>query len=201
MSLLWFSPNVPVRTEVGHRYNCNNVQGAITELLKWSKRGRKSQIAADLCLDALDHKVRPEVLRDAFREAAAEQGVLLPTLWLPRAVPHSAGHLVTHCGTLLATKRWGRGFVGGFLMVSTEHYAWLRLLRSRDFRTQLPRVLGLGVELTLPDPWVARLENLDKAEIAHELASKRMPPSPSIGSSTGPHNDHPGRGSAPPQQR
>lgn len=171
-----------------------------------TKRGRKWKIAADLRLEALDHealdhKVRPEVLRDAFREAAAEQGVLLPTLWLPRAVPHSAGHLVTRCGTLLATKRWGRGFVGGFLMVSTEHYAWLRLLRSRDFRTQLPRVLGLGVELTLPDPWVARLENLDKAKIAHELATKRMPPSPSIGSSAGPHKDHPGRGSAPPQQR
>ncbi|MEI9409907.1 DUF982 domain-containing protein [Mesorhizobium salmacidum] len=80
MSLLWFSPNVPVRTSVGQCYNCNNVQGAITELLKWSKRGPKWQIAADLCIDALDHKVRPEIVRDAFREAAEEEGVLLPKL-------------------------------------------------------------------------------------------------------------------------
>ncbi|MBZ9674043.1 DUF982 domain-containing protein [Mesorhizobium sp. ES1-3] len=80
MSLLWFSPNVPVRTDAGHRYNCNNVQGAIAELLKWSKRGPKWQIAADLCLDALDHKVRPEVVREAFREAAVEEGKLLTNL-------------------------------------------------------------------------------------------------------------------------
>ncbi len=67
-------------------------------------------------------------------------------------------------------------------MVSAEHRAWLLLIRSRAFRTQLPAVLGLGVELTLPDPWPARLDDLDRAEVANELATKRKPPSPSIGS-------------------
>ncbi|TPI26597.1 DUF982 domain-containing protein [Mesorhizobium sp. B3-2-1] len=36
--------------------------------------------SADLCLDALDNKVRPEVVRDAFREASVEEGKLLTNL-------------------------------------------------------------------------------------------------------------------------
>ncbi|MER9205221.1 DUF982 domain-containing protein [Mesorhizobium sp. M0771] len=78
---LWFSPPVPVRTErVGITLHVNSVQGAAAELLKWPQRGPLWNHAVNMCIDALALEVEPEVARDAFREAAAEEGMLLPVI-------------------------------------------------------------------------------------------------------------------------
>ncbi|AZO09702.1 DUF982 domain-containing protein [Mesorhizobium sp. M3A.F.Ca.ET.080.04.2.1] len=78
MSLHWFSPPVAVKTSrVGVTYQCNSVEGAAEQLLQWTKRGPKWHSAVQLCMDAMVERVKPELVRRAFLEAAKEEGKLL----------------------------------------------------------------------------------------------------------------------------
>ncbi|QPC92594.1 DUF982 domain-containing protein [Mesorhizobium sp. INR15] len=77
MSLRWFSPPVAVRSGLGQRYDCNNVEGAFAELLKWTKRGPKWELAVKVCSAALADQATPQEVRRHFRLAANEEGKLL----------------------------------------------------------------------------------------------------------------------------
>ncbi|MER9669957.1 DUF982 domain-containing protein [Mesorhizobium sp. M0203] len=77
MATDWFSPPVYVRTDrPGVSYGSNNVEGAAEELMKWTKMGPKWRKAVQLCADALQDRVTPEEVRQAFEAAAKEEGVL-----------------------------------------------------------------------------------------------------------------------------
>ncbi|MER8400350.1 DUF982 domain-containing protein [Mesorhizobium sp. M0751] len=66
-----------VRTDrPGVSYGSNNVEGAAEELMKWTKMGPKWRKAVQLCADALQDRVTPEEVRQAFEAAAKEEGVL-----------------------------------------------------------------------------------------------------------------------------
>ncbi|MDX8502440.1 DUF982 domain-containing protein [Mesorhizobium sp. VK4C] len=79
MSLHCFSPPVTVRSgSPGVTYQCNSVEGAAEQLLRWTTRGPKWHSAVHLCMDAMIDQVKPEVVRRAFLEAAKEEGTLLP---------------------------------------------------------------------------------------------------------------------------
>ncbi|MDX8494977.1 DUF982 domain-containing protein [Mesorhizobium sp. VK22B] len=77
MSLHWFSPPVSVKTDQpGAIYNCNNVEGAAAELLKWSKRGPHWNRAVRVCMACLADQATAQEVRRVFRLAAKEEGVL-----------------------------------------------------------------------------------------------------------------------------
>jgi hypothetical protein len=80
MPLLWFSPKVPVRTDLGHRHLISNVQAASEELLKWTQRGPQWNRAVRVCIAALAGEATPQEARRVFRLAAIEEGRLLPTI-------------------------------------------------------------------------------------------------------------------------
>ncbi|MER8605858.1 DUF982 domain-containing protein [Mesorhizobium sp. M1233] len=78
MSLHWFNPPVYVRTDrPGHRYGVSHVEGAAEELMKWTKRGPKWNLAVQSCIDAFEDKVTPMDVRKAFEAAAKEEKMLL----------------------------------------------------------------------------------------------------------------------------
>ncbi|MER8639606.1 DUF982 domain-containing protein [Mesorhizobium sp. M1365] len=67
-----------VKTEHdGFRYGVHHVQAAAEELVLWTKRG-KWQKAERACMDAISGKVSPQQARDAFEEAAKEEGMIFP---------------------------------------------------------------------------------------------------------------------------
>ncbi|MER8396403.1 DUF982 domain-containing protein [Mesorhizobium sp. M0045] len=77
MATHWFSPPVYVKTDrPGITYGCNNVEGAAEELMKWTERGPKWNLAVQACSDAFEGRVSPNDVRKAFEEAAEEEGVL-----------------------------------------------------------------------------------------------------------------------------
>ncbi|MER9133525.1 DUF982 domain-containing protein [Mesorhizobium sp. M0768] len=79
MAILWFLPPVYVKTEHdGFRYGVHSVQAAAEELVLWTKRGPKWQEAERVCADAMRRKVSPKQARDAFEEAAKEEGMIFP---------------------------------------------------------------------------------------------------------------------------
>lgn len=78
MSLHWFSPPVPVKTGCsGVTCNCNSVEGAAQELLKWAKRGSEWDKAIRACMMCLAGEMTPEDVRIAFKDAAEAEGTLL----------------------------------------------------------------------------------------------------------------------------
>jgi hypothetical protein len=78
---LWFSRPVSVRTErPGVTYNVNNVEDAAEQLVKWTKCGPKWNKAVRVCLAALAGELTPEDARIAFKAAANEEGMLVPSV-------------------------------------------------------------------------------------------------------------------------
>ncbi|MER8804003.1 DUF982 domain-containing protein [Mesorhizobium sp. M0998] len=76
MATHWFSPPVYVTDGRGATYGCNNVEDAAEELMKWTRMGPKWRKAVQLCVEALQDRVIPEEVRQAFEAAAKEEGVL-----------------------------------------------------------------------------------------------------------------------------
>ena len=75
---LSFSPPVSVRTErPGLSYNVNNVEEASEQLVKWTKRGPKWNLAVRVCIAALAGEATPQEARRCFRLAAKEEGMLM----------------------------------------------------------------------------------------------------------------------------
>ncbi|MBZ9806947.1 DUF982 domain-containing protein [Mesorhizobium sp. ESP-6-2] len=56
----------------------NNVEAAAAELLKWTKRDPKWNLAVRVCMAVLAGQASPEEARRVFRLAAKEAGMLLP---------------------------------------------------------------------------------------------------------------------------
>ncbi|MER9657248.1 DUF982 domain-containing protein [Mesorhizobium sp. M0152] len=77
MSLHWFSPPVPVKTSLSHRYNVSSVEAAGEQLLKFTKRGANWRRAVLACMAFGVGKVSAQDVRTLFRLAAKEEGVLL----------------------------------------------------------------------------------------------------------------------------
>ena len=74
----WFYPPVPVKGErPGVIHNVSNVQAASKNLLKWTKRGPKWDLAMRVCMAALADQATAQEAREAFRAAAKEEGMLL----------------------------------------------------------------------------------------------------------------------------
>jgi hypothetical protein len=66
-----------VRTDrVGLTRNVNNAEAAGQELLKWTKRGPKWNLAVRICIAVIADQMEPEEARKAFL-AAAEEGKML----------------------------------------------------------------------------------------------------------------------------
>ncbi|MER8639607.1 DUF982 domain-containing protein [Mesorhizobium sp. M0207] len=81
MSRHWFSPPVYVRTDhPGVRVAISRVEGAAEELMKWTNRGHRWNVAVRICTAALADKVSPQVAGKAFPAAAKEEGALLPPM-------------------------------------------------------------------------------------------------------------------------
>ncbi|WP_136616575.1 MULTISPECIES: DUF982 domain-containing protein [Mesorhizobium] len=78
MSLLWFTPKVPVKTRAGHRRLISNVQAASKELLTWALRGPQWNRAARVCISTWAREATPQEARRCLRLAAVEEGRLLP---------------------------------------------------------------------------------------------------------------------------
>ncbi|MER9665232.1 DUF982 domain-containing protein [Mesorhizobium sp. M0203] len=77
MVILWFSPPVYVKTETkGFRYGVHHVEAAAEELILWTRRGPRWEEAMRVCVDAISGRVSPQQARDAFEEAAKEEGML-----------------------------------------------------------------------------------------------------------------------------
>ncbi|MER9665231.1 DUF982 domain-containing protein [Mesorhizobium sp. M0203] len=81
MSRHWFSPPVYVRTDQpGVRVGVSHVEGAAEELMKWTNRGPRWDLAVRICTAALADKVSPQLAGKAFLAAAKEEGTLLPPM-------------------------------------------------------------------------------------------------------------------------
>ncbi|TPL07584.1 DUF982 domain-containing protein [Mesorhizobium sp. B2-4-14] len=81
MSILWWNGRVPVRGErPGLTMMVGDVQKASEILLRWNLKGPRWKLAVKACVDAMEGRIAPDEARDAFREAAAEQGMYLPDL-------------------------------------------------------------------------------------------------------------------------
>ncbi|MER9225777.1 DUF982 domain-containing protein [Mesorhizobium sp. M0664] len=79
MSRHWFSPPVYVRTDhPGVRVAISHVEGAAEELMKWTNREHRWDLAVRICTAALADKVSPQVAGKAFLAAAKRGGELLP---------------------------------------------------------------------------------------------------------------------------
>lgn len=79
--ILWWNGRVPVRGEgPGITIMVGDVQRAAEMLLGWPLRGPLWRLAVQACVDAMEGKVTPDVARDAFREAAAEEGMYMRNL-------------------------------------------------------------------------------------------------------------------------
>ncbi|MER8830040.1 DUF982 domain-containing protein [Mesorhizobium sp. M0938] len=77
MALHWFHPPVNIETDrPGLTYGCNNVEGAVAELMKWTKRGPKWKKAAEACTAVLEGEGTADDVRRAFEAAAGEEGLL-----------------------------------------------------------------------------------------------------------------------------
>lgn len=78
MALHWFSPPVRVSGEiVGMAYDVNSVEAASEQLLMWTKRGPKWNLAVRVCMACLADQATPQEVRRCFRLAALEEGKLL----------------------------------------------------------------------------------------------------------------------------
>ncbi|RUX61710.1 DUF982 domain-containing protein [Mesorhizobium sp. M7A.F.Ca.CA.002.09.1.1] len=77
MALHWFNPPVYVRSDrVGITAGISHVEGAAEELMKWPRKGPKWNKAVQVCIDAFEDRASPEDVRQAFEEAAEEEGML-----------------------------------------------------------------------------------------------------------------------------
>ncbi|MBZ9977819.1 DUF982 domain-containing protein [Mesorhizobium sp. BR-1-1-10] len=78
---MWWNGRVPVRGDrVGIIEMVGDVQKASQKLLGWNLGGPRWAQAVQACMEALEGRITPDEARDAFREAAAEQGMYLPNL-------------------------------------------------------------------------------------------------------------------------
>ncbi|MER8461997.1 DUF982 domain-containing protein [Mesorhizobium sp. M1396] len=79
MALHWFNPPVYVRTDrPGIRFGVSHVEGAVEQLLKWTKRGPKWKQAVETCMAAMEGNVPTQEVRRAFEAAAKEESMFLP---------------------------------------------------------------------------------------------------------------------------
>jgi hypothetical protein len=78
---MWWSPPVPVRTNVvGRTYGVSNVKRAIETLDEWGgRKNPKLRRAIDVCSKAMEGLATVEEARAAFEKAAIATDRLMPT--------------------------------------------------------------------------------------------------------------------------
>ncbi|MFD2056811.1 DUF982 domain-containing protein [Mesorhizobium calcicola] len=63
---------------VPHGFPFSHVEGAAEQLLKWTKRGPKWNLAVETCMAAMEGNVPTQEARRAFEAAAKEERMFLP---------------------------------------------------------------------------------------------------------------------------
>lgn len=61
----------------GIRHGVSHVEGAAEELMAWDTKGPRWTKAVQSCVDALEGRVSPQEVREAFEAAAKEASVYL----------------------------------------------------------------------------------------------------------------------------
>ncbi|WP_353032789.1 DUF982 domain-containing protein [Mesorhizobium sp. M0968] len=68
MTIHWFSPPVPIKSEQGDlTHSASSPEAALKDLLKWTKRGPQWDLAVRVCAGVISDEVEPEEARKAFR--------------------------------------------------------------------------------------------------------------------------------------